>query len=49
MASVGIPGAGRLGSNVAVALARFGNGKTIFVDNDKVYISNLNRQYNFSD
>ena len=35
--SVGIAGAGGLGSNVAVALARAGIGRLILVDFDKYY------------
>ncbi len=45
--TVGIAGAGGLGSNVAVALARSGIGCLIVVDFDKVEKSNLNRQYYF--
>jgi sulfur carrier protein ThiS adenylyltransferase len=45
---VGIAGCGGLGSNCAVALARAGVGKLVIVDFDKVDISNLNRQYFFS-
>ena len=45
--TVGIAGAGGLGSNVAVALARIGIGKLIFIDFDRVEKSNLNRQYYF--
>lgn len=48
-ASVGIAGAGGLGSNVAVSLARAGVGKLVIVDFDKVEESNLNRQYYFLD
>lgn len=44
---VGIAGAGGLGSNAAVALARAGVGKLIIVDFDKVEETNLNRQYYF--
>jgi len=47
--TVGIAGAGGLGSNCAVALARSGVGKLIAVDFDVVEISNLNRQYFFYD
>ena len=47
--TVGIAGAGGLGSNCAVALARSGVGKLIIADFDIVDISNLNRQYFFSD
>lgn len=48
-ACVGIAGAGGLGSNCAVALARVGVGKIIVADFDKVELSNLNRQYYFYD
>ena len=48
-ASVGIAGAGGLGSNAAVALARIGIGKLIIVDFDIVNECNLNRQYYFLD
>jgi sulfur carrier protein ThiS adenylyltransferase len=48
-ASVGIAGAGGLGSNVAMALARAGVGHLLIVDFDKVEESNLNRQYYFRD
>ncbi|MCR4397119.1 MAG: sulfur carrier protein ThiS adenylyltransferase ThiF [Candidatus Saccharicenans sp.] len=48
-AVVGIAGAGGLGSNVAVALARAGVGKLIIADHDLVYPSNLNRQQYFID
>jgi sulfur carrier protein ThiS adenylyltransferase len=47
--SVGIAGAGGLGSNVAMALARSGVGRLVIVDFDKVEESNLNRQYYFFD
>jgi sulfur carrier protein ThiS adenylyltransferase len=47
--SVGIAGAGGLGSNVAVSLARCGVGKIIVADFDKVEKSNLNRQFYFKD
>jgi sulfur carrier protein ThiS adenylyltransferase len=46
---VGIAGCGGLGSNCAIALARVGVGKLIIADHDKVEITNLNRQYFFSD
>ncbi|MFW3145495.1 MAG: sulfur carrier protein ThiS adenylyltransferase ThiF [Thermoplasmatota archaeon] len=46
---VGIAGAGGLGSNVAVALARAGVGRLLVVDFDRVEASNLNRQYFFRD
>jgi sulfur carrier protein ThiS adenylyltransferase len=47
--SVGIAGAGGLGSNAAMALARAGVGHLLIVDFDKVEESNLNRQYYFMD
>jgi len=47
--SVGIAGAGGLGSNVAIALARSGIGKLVLVDFDKVEENNLSRQYFFRD
>lgn len=47
--TVGIAGAGGLGSNCAVALARVGIGKIIIADFDKIVESNLNRQYFFHD
>jgi len=47
--SVGIAGAGGLGSNAAIALARAGIGRLIIVDFDKVEASNLDRQYYFLD
>jgi sulfur carrier protein ThiS adenylyltransferase len=43
-ATVGIAGAGGLGSNVAVSLARAGVGRLILADFDKIEPSNLNRQ-----
>jgi sulfur carrier protein ThiS adenylyltransferase len=46
---VGIAGAGGLGSNCAVALARVGVGTIIIADHDIVSESNLNRQYFFYD
>jgi sulfur carrier protein ThiS adenylyltransferase len=46
--SVGIAGAGGLGSNCAVALARCGIGTLIISDFDIVEPSNLNRQYYFN-
>lgn len=46
---VGIAGAGGLGSNCAIALARVGIGKLIISDFDVVNESNLNRQYYFRD
>ena len=45
--SVGIAGAGGLGSNCAVALARSGIGTLVIADFDKVEPSNLTRQYYF--
>jgi sulfur carrier protein ThiS adenylyltransferase len=47
--SVGIAGAGGLGSNVAVSLARAGVGRLIIADFDVVEPSNLNRQQYFID
>jgi len=47
--SVGIAGAGGLGSNVAVALARAGLGRLVIADLDRVEPSNLNRQQYFVD
>jgi len=44
---VGIAGAGGLGSNAAVALARAGIGKLIIADYDRIEMSNLNRQQYF--
>jgi len=46
---VGIAGAGGLGSNCAVALARIGIGKLIISDFDIVSKGNLNRQYYFTE
>ena len=48
-ASVGIAGAGGLGSNTALALARAGVGRLVVVDFDKVEKPNLTRQYYFLD
>ncbi|HNV51915.1 MAG TPA: sulfur carrier protein ThiS adenylyltransferase ThiF [Tenuifilaceae bacterium] len=45
--TVGIAGAGGLGSNVAMSLTRVGIGKLIIVDFDVVTESNLNRQFYF--
>jgi sulfur carrier protein ThiS adenylyltransferase len=45
--SVGIAGAGGLGSNCAVALARTGIGTLVIADHDVVEEGNLNRQYYF--
>ncbi len=47
--SVGIAGAGGLGSNVAVALARAGVGRLVIADFDRIEPSNLNRQQYFVD
>lgn len=47
--TVGIAGAGGLGSNVAMALTRVGIGKLIIADFDVVSDSNLNRQFYFFD
>lgn len=47
--TVGIAGAGGLGSNCAIALARSGIGRLIIADFDVVSESNLNRQYYFYD
>jgi sulfur carrier protein ThiS adenylyltransferase len=44
---VGIAGAGGLGSNCAVALARAGIGTLVIADFDIVEPSNLTRQYYF--
>jgi sulfur carrier protein ThiS adenylyltransferase len=46
---VGIAGAGGLGSNCAVALARSGVGTIVIADYDTVEACNLNRQYFFTD
>ena len=43
-----IVGAGGLGSPVAIYLTALGIGKIGIIDNDKVEISNLNRQIIFS-
>jgi len=48
-ATVGIAGAGGLGSAVAIALARTGVGRLIIADFDLVEPSNLNRQQYFID
>jgi len=48
-ATVGIAGAGGLGSSIAVALARSGVGRLILADFDLVEPSNLNRQQYFID
>lgn len=44
---IGIAGAGGLGSNIAISLARAGIGKLIIADFDTVSITNLNRQQFF--
>ena len=46
---VGIAGAGGLGSNCAIALARCGIGSLVIADSDIVETQNLNRQYYFAD
>jgi sulfur carrier protein ThiS adenylyltransferase len=46
---VGIAGAGGLGSNCAVALARSGVGTLVLSDHDIIELSNLSRQYFFTD
>jgi sulfur carrier protein ThiS adenylyltransferase len=48
-ARIGIAGAGGLGSNVAVHLARAGVENILLVDFDVVEPSNLNRQFYFAD
>jgi len=47
--TVGIAGAGGLGSNCAAALVRIGLGNLVIVDFDKIEESNLNRQFYFRD
>jgi len=47
--TVGIAGAGGLGSNVAAALARAGVGRLIIADFDVLEAPDLNRQYYFVD
>ncbi len=44
---IGLAGCGGLGSNAAIALARSGVLNFVIVDNDKIEISNLNRQQYF--
>ncbi len=44
---IGIAGAGGLGSNIAISLARAGIGKLIIADFDVVTVTNLNRQQFF--
>ena len=48
-AIVGIAGAGGLGSNIAISLARAGIGKLVVADFDVVSTPNLNRQQFFLD
>jgi len=48
-ATVGIAGAGGLGSNVAHLLARVGVGRLIIDDPDRIELSNLGRQLYFID
>lgn len=48
-ASVGVAGAGGIGSNVAMMLARAGVGRLVVVDHDSVEPRNLNRQCYFAD
>ncbi len=45
--TVGIAGAGGLGSNAAMLLARAGTGRLIIADFDVVELSDLNRQFYF--
>lgn len=47
--SAGIAGAGGIGSNVAMLLARAGLGRITVVDHDEVALPNLNRQAYFLD
>ncbi len=47
--SVGITGAGGIGSNVAASLVRAGIGKLVIADFDSVELTNLNRQFYFRD
>ncbi len=48
-ATVGIAGAGGLGSAIAIALARVGVGRLVIADFDVIEPSNLNRQQYFVD
>jgi len=48
-ASVGIAGAGGLGSNAAISLARSGVGRLVIADFDRVGASDLGRQQYFID
>lgn len=47
--TIGIAGAGGLGSTIAISLARAGIGKLIIADYDTVTTTNLNRQQFFLD
>jgi sulfur carrier protein ThiS adenylyltransferase len=47
LSAVGIAGAGGLGSNDAVSLARAGVGRLVIADFDRLEPSNLNRQQYF--
>jgi sulfur carrier protein ThiS adenylyltransferase len=47
--SVGIAGAGGIGSNVAALLVRAGMGRLVIADFDSVELHNLNRQFFFRD
>ncbi|MDM7993239.1 MAG: sulfur carrier protein ThiS adenylyltransferase ThiF [Candidatus Fermentibacter sp.] len=47
--TAGIAGAGGIGSNVAMLLARAGIGRLVAVDHDFVSMRNLNRQAYFAD
>jgi sulfur carrier protein ThiS adenylyltransferase len=47
--TIGIAGAGGLGSNCAESLLRCGAGKLIVADYDRISDSNLNRQFYFHD
>ncbi len=47
--TVGIAGAGGLGSNVALSLARAGVGRLVIADHDRIEPSNLDRQQFFVD
>ncbi len=49
MKTIGIAGAGGLGSNIAVYLVRAGVNRFRIVDFDTVHVSNLNRQFFFRD
>lgn len=48
-ATVGIAGAGGLGSNCAAMFVRSGFRRLVIADNDRVEASNLNRQFYFMD